>query len=87
MNRFHADYSLRGLDIIAISNEDRAKVERFVKDQSVSYPVFLDPTGKAFSDFGVRGIPASFLVDEKDQVIWEGHPGDPGLHELIDEHL
>jgi peroxiredoxin len=53
----------QGLVILAISDEDRAKVKPFVADHPVSYPVLLDPGHRVSDLFVVRGIPKTFVYD------------------------
>lgn len=56
-------YKGRGLIVLSISDEGSAKVEPFVKEQNITYPVILDPGGKVHALFQVDGIPKSFVYD------------------------
>lgn len=87
MNRLHADYSAKGLDIIAISNESQGEFEAFVAQTNIEYPVYRDPTNQLAPRFGVGGIPASFVIDADNRIVWAGHPMDPALHTLISAQL
>jgi peroxiredoxin len=51
----------RGLVILAISDEDAGKVQPFVADHKLTYPVLLDPGRKVNALFAVEGIPKSFV--------------------------
>lgn len=53
----------QGLVILAISDEDRAKVKPFLSEHPVSYPVLLDPGHHVSDLFVVRGIPKTFVYD------------------------
>lgn len=53
----------KGLVILAISDEERRKVEPFLKEHPVSYTVLLDPGRKVNELFAVRGIPKTFVYD------------------------
>lgn len=53
----------KGLVILAISDEERGKVEAFLKEHPVSYTVLLDPGRKVTDLFVVRGIPKTFVYD------------------------
>jgi thiol-disulfide isomerase/thioredoxin len=53
----------KGLVILAISDEERGKVEAFLKEHPVSYTVLLDPGRKVNDLFAVRGIPKTFVYD------------------------
>ena len=64
-SRFHD----KGFVVLAISDEDAAKVAPFVKQQNVRYPVLLD-TGRRVSQlFGVEGIPKSFIFDRSGKLV------------------
>jgi peroxiredoxin len=43
---FYDQFEDRGLVILAISQEDAAKVKPFVAERSITYPILLDPGGK-----------------------------------------
>jgi len=51
----------QGLVIVAISDEEVAKVEPFVRERKVTFPVLLDPDRKVNDLFIVDGIPKSFV--------------------------
>lgn len=54
-------YQNQGLVVLGISDEDLAKVQPFVTQRAVSYPVLLD-TGHAVEyRFGIMGIPRTFV--------------------------
>jgi peroxiredoxin len=54
-------FSGQGLVILAISDEERAKVAPFIADYKISYPVLLDPGRKVNELFQVEGIPKSLV--------------------------
>ena len=61
----------KGLVILAISDEDRAKVVPFIAEHKVPYTILLDP-GRHVNDlFVVRGIPKSFVYDRSGRLVAE----------------
>ncbi len=56
-------FGSRGFVVLAISDEDRAKVKPFVAEHQLTYPVLLDPGRKVNELFHVEGIPKSFVYD------------------------
>src|SRR5262249_353208 len=64
-------YKDRGLEVVAISLDkiEAAPVEAFVKDMGVTYRVVLDPRWAAAGTYGVRGLPATFLLDRTGNVV------------------
>jgi peroxiredoxin len=63
--RFHP----QGLVILAISDEDAAKVQPFITEKKTAYPVLLDAGSKVTKLFGVDGIPKTFVYDREGKLI------------------
>jgi len=64
MDKLYQAYKAKGFVVVAISldQEGAAVVEPFVKEKKLTYPVLLDPSLKGAMQFGVRGVPATFLI-------------------------
>jgi peroxiredoxin len=58
-------FSDQGLVILAISDEEQAKVAPFIADYKISYPVLLDPGRKVNDLFQVDGLPKSLVYDRE----------------------
>jgi len=66
--RFHRenkDVVLIGINI----QEDKATVEEFLSSMGVTYPVLLDRDGKVSAQFGIEGIPTTFLIDKNGKIV------------------
>lgn len=48
---------------IALEDTPPAQLERFLAERGLAYPVIRDPEGVLAARYGVRGVPASFVVD------------------------
>ncbi len=59
----------QGLIILAISDEDIAKVQPFLAQRNFTYPVLLDPGRKVNSLFHVEGIPKNFVFDRGGKLV------------------
>jgi thiol-disulfide isomerase/thioredoxin len=76
------DYGDKGLNIIGISWEEPALVNKFVKEwgNRMDYTVAVDRregTKRAWLDAAkLEGIPAAFVVDRKGKIAWIGNPLD-----------
>jgi thiol-disulfide isomerase/thioredoxin len=57
------------LVVLAISDEEAAKVEPFIAGRNVTYPILLDPGRKVNELFGVQGIPRSFVYDREEKLV------------------
>jgi peroxiredoxin len=62
-------FSSQGLLILGISDEEATKVEPFIRDRKVSFPILLDPGRKANDAFIVEGIPKSFVYDREGRLV------------------
>ena len=62
-----------GFEIIGISlDEDRAKLENFIKDKNMTWPQFFDGQkwkNKLAAKYGVNSIPATYLLDGEGKII------------------
>ncbi|WAM34544.1 TlpA family protein disulfide reductase [Caldicellulosiruptor morganii] len=66
--RFHENN--RDIVVVGINiQEDRNTVKDFLKSMGVTYLVLLDRDGNISSQFGIDGIPTTFLLDESGKVI------------------
>ncbi len=63
MQRLHDEYKDRGVAILGINCRERIGVDpvRFVRDQGFDYPILV-AGGAVASRYGVRGIPAFFVI-------------------------
>ena len=59
----------QGFVVLAISDEDSAKVSPFITERKISYPVLLDPGRKVNDAFIVEGIPKSFVYDRSGKMV------------------
>ena len=59
----------QGLVVLAISDEEAAKVSPYLAEHKVSYPVLLDPGRKVNDLFIVEGIPKSFVYDRSGKMV------------------
>ena len=62
-------YKGQGLVVLSISDEEAAKVNPFVAERKITYPVLLDPGRKVNDAFVVEGIPKSFVYDREGKLV------------------
>src|SRR5512137_902409 len=53
---------------IAMQSGERAAVDKFMREQSLTFPVINDADGSLSQAWGVHAVPASFIVDGAGQV-------------------
>ncbi len=70
MEKMYEAYRDRGLVILAISSDRGGKsvVKPYVQERGLTFPVLLDPGGEVFAQYGVRGLPTSYLLDRRGRV-------------------
>jgi len=62
-------FSAQGFVVLGISDEEAAKVEPFILERKVSFPVLLDRGHKINEMFVVEGIPKSFVYDREGELV------------------
>ncbi len=62
-------FAAQGLVILGISDEDAVKVEPFIRERGVTFPVLLDPGRRVNEMFVVGGIPKSFVYDREGRLV------------------
>jgi peroxiredoxin len=57
-------------DIMGISTgEDKSTVEKFIKANGYTYPIYLDQAGSVGAQLASRGIPTSYILDKQGRAI------------------
>lgn len=71
-------YRAQGLEVMAISNENRAVVRGYRPRSGVTYPFYVDIWNEANMRFEIQTLPQLFLVDRKGKIVFheEGAGGD-----------
>ena len=59
----------QGFVVLAISDEEAAKVTPFIAERKINYPVLLDPGRKVNDLFQVEGIPKSFVYNREGKMV------------------
>lgn len=62
-------YQDQGFVVLSISDEESAKVQPFISERKITYPVLLDPGRKVNDLFQVEGIPKSFVYDRQGKLV------------------
>jgi peroxiredoxin len=62
-------YKDQGFVVLSISDEEAAKVQPFITERKISYPVLLDPGRKINDLFQVEGIPKSFVYNREGKLV------------------
>jgi hypothetical protein len=73
LNELNDEYAGKGFTVLAVTNEDRAKVDEFVANLKPTYPVVIEG-GDSLQAFGGSGFPSSYLIAPDGTIAWSGHP-------------
>lgn len=88
VERTFEKYRSRGLQLIAVSDENISVIQSFGRASGLGYPLYHDTGGSANAQFGVTTIPRVVLIDKSGRVAWMGHPGEEQLmHSKIESVL
>jgi peroxiredoxin len=69
LETLYGRFGSKGFVVLGISDEEAAKVEPFIRERKVSFPVLLDPGRKVNEKFVVEGIPKSFVYDREGKLV------------------
>lgn len=53
---------------IASWSEGEAEVKAYMRNNQLTFPVMLDTSGKLAQSFGLKGVPASFILDPNGEI-------------------
>lgn len=69
LEKLYKEFENKGLVVLAISDEESAKVAPFIAQGKYSYPVLLDPGRKVNDEFVIDSIPKSFVYDREGKLV------------------
>ena len=69
LEALYSRFKDKGLVVLAISDEEAAKVGPFLAERNITYPVLLDPGRKVHEQLEIEGIPKSFVYDRDGKLV------------------
>jgi thiol-disulfide isomerase/thioredoxin len=70
MEALYQRFRGRGLEFLAVDiQEGKDEVAAFMKQFGLTFPAALDDTGKISAEYGIRGIPTTFIIDKEGGII------------------
>jgi len=70
MNDMQQRYGGKGLSIVAVNvDKKREDADKFLGQTPAQFTIVFDPAGATPSSFAVKGMPSSYLIDGKGNVI------------------
>ncbi|MBW3625812.1 MAG: TlpA family protein disulfide reductase [Armatimonadetes bacterium] len=86
MNALYKKYRDQGFVVLGLNNEEETKAALQFAKKSLSYPVLLHADG-AFNDYGVQGIPATFILDATGKVVKRHIGFGPGMEKEFQKEI
>lgn len=69
LNEMHARYADKGLVIIGVNvDKDADEARAFLEKYPAQFRIHYDPDGELAEEFGVRGMPSSFVIGRDGQL-------------------
>ncbi len=67
MERLHKAAKDHGVQVVAISIDrgNQEKVQKYVKEYNLTFPILLDPEQKVRRSYFILGLPTSYLIDSQ----------------------
>ena len=59
-----------GLSMVAVTEEPRELVVRYLEQHPYAFPVMIDPNGELTRRLGIMALPTTFVLDEDRRVIY-----------------
>ncbi len=72
---YYADHAAEGFVLIGVNEQEPPEtVSGYLAAQRLNFPVALDMEGVVMADYGVTGLPSSFLINPAGQIVqmWTG---------------
>jgi len=60
----------KGLVVLAVNVQDRRQnVQAYVEEMGLTFPILLDPLGRATGSYQARGLPTSYFVNQEGVIV------------------
>jgi len=69
LDALYQQFKDQGFVVLAISDEDAAKVWPYIEQYHYTYPILLDPGRKVHQTYNIEGIPKSFVYDREGKLV------------------
>jgi peroxiredoxin len=83
----HDDFAVLTINL----DQSSESVPPFVRKNDYQFPVLLDANNRVSTAYDVSGIPANFIIDRRDKIIWSCAGGidwsDPTLQRAVEKLL
>jgi hypothetical protein len=74
-NELQKKFAERGLVVVGVTNEPEKLVDKYIADNKVEYPIFIEKSFRSFGALKFHAYPSAVLIDPQGVVVWSGNPG------------
>ncbi len=83
MQKLHEDYKDRGVVVIGMNGNERGgDPAAYMEKQGYDYQLLLE-TESSWQDYGIRGIPAFFVIAPDGKLVWSGTGAQKSTHDNL----
>jgi thiol-disulfide isomerase/thioredoxin len=86
LSELYRKQKAEGLVVIGVTEDVKAELEGFLKENPVAYPLAVDRIvngeGMTTNAYGIQAIPTAWLIGRDGKVAWKGH-GDKLTDEMV----
>jgi thiol-disulfide isomerase/thioredoxin len=83
LNELQKKYAGKNFQLLSLVQEGHKTMDKFLTQEHVNYPIGLE--SGALEDYGIKGIPQAFVIDQSGKIIWQGDSASPKLEKTISD--
>lgn len=80
LKKLHEQFSEQGLIVWGVGLDEEGKLRAFAQEQDISYPILVGNQSVG-QDYGVQGIPTTFLFDKENRIAFKHVGFSQGMEE------
>lgn len=84
LDELYAKYKDRGLVVLAVTDEPRGLVDKFIAETGAKHPIVIE-SGDSLRAYGGTGFPTMVLIDPRGRVAVAGNPQESDIERLLGE--
>jgi peroxiredoxin len=69
LEKLYREFRGKGLVVLAVTDETREAVGKFLATGNYTFPILLDPGRKVNTDFDIDGVPQTFVFDREGNLV------------------
>jgi hypothetical protein len=82
LDELQEKYKAKGFTVLALTNEARDLVDKFVEGTGAKHPIVIEE-GDSAETFDIKGFPSAFLIDPKGKIVATGRPTDAQIEDAL----